>query len=86
MMKLMQSARKKGPLFLLPLGALLLATSISASGGNDTPMCDGLSCVDASDCGTKCICNIADGFPGTCVDITQINQLRNSKKKGGEKP
>lgn len=51
---LMQSLRMKGALFLLPLGVLMLTASISASGRSDTtPVCDGLACVDASDCGTK---------------------------------
>lgn len=72
-MRLMQSVRTKGSLFLPPLGVLLLATSISVSGGSDTPMCDGLACFDASDCGTKCICNVVDDIPGTCLDNTQIN-------------
>lgn len=68
MMRLMQSLRKKGSLFLLPVGIFMLAVSISSSAELITPACDGLSCANNQPCGTKCLCN--QNFPATCVDNT----------------
>lgn len=70
MTRLIQSLRKKGPLFLLPLGAFILAVSISSSAGIlITPACDGVTgCQQDSDCGTKCICHQGGG--GICLDNT----------------
>jgi hypothetical protein len=58
--------------FLLLLGSLMLATSISSAADETiaiTPTCDGLACVDGDDCGSKCVCNINGNL---CLDITQI--------------
>lgn len=71
---IMQSLRRKGSLFLLPLGVLMLATSRSSAADKPiTSACDGLSCVTGSDCGTKCVCNVAGDDGGVCLDITQID-------------
>jgi len=70
---LMQTLRKKTPLFLLPLGILMLAVSLSSAAAADIPACDGVSCATGADCGTKCVCNVAGDDGGVCLDITQID-------------
>jgi hypothetical protein len=72
MTTLMQSLRKKGSLFLLSLGALMLAVSISSAAGelsHVTPTCDGHTCrpsLGDRDCGSQCVCNP----DGVCLDNT----------------
>ena len=68
MSTLIQSLRKKGPLFLLLAGSLMLAASISSTAFADTPACDGVSCANDQSCGTKCICNSNGPI---CLDNTE---------------
>ena len=46
MTTLIQSLRKKGSLFLLLLGTLMLAMSVSNAAFADSPACDGVSCAN----------------------------------------
>jgi hypothetical protein len=73
MTEIRQSLRKKGSLFLLLLGVLMLAASLSRVAAADTPACDGVSCQRGSDCGTKCVCNVTGDDGGVCLDIIQID-------------
>lgn len=64
----LQSLQKKSSLFLLPLGILMLAVSISSAADEQvTHFCDGLLCLSGSDCGPFCLCNVG-ADPPLCVD------------------
>jgi hypothetical protein len=69
MTALKQWLGKNTSMFLLLLGVLMLAVSLSntaSAGIIITPTCDGHTCFSQSDCGTKCVCNP----DGVCLDNT----------------
>ena len=69
MTTLKQWVQRKGSLFLLLLGGLMLAASISSAADEIviSPTCDGISCANSQPCGSKCVCN---GNANLCLDNT----------------
>jgi hypothetical protein len=70
MTTLKQFVGKNTSMFLLLMGVLMLAVSLSSTASAGiivTPACDGVTCATKADCGTKCICN---QFEFVCLDNT----------------
>lgn len=69
MAKLKQLLSKNTSVFLLLLGVLMLAASLSSAADEIviTPTCDGISCANNQPCGSKCVCN---GNANLCLDNT----------------
>ena len=57
MTRLKQLLDKSTSAFLLLLGVLMLAATLSSVAAADAPACDGVSCANSQPCGTKCVCN-----------------------------
>jgi len=60
--------RKWPSLAMVAIMATLTLVSVPAVFADDPlPLCHGLFCNDASDCGSKCFCNNPHDQLGTCV-------------------